>query len=333
LNNKIKLTISIPIYKRPEFLKRALRSISNNINQKNYNFEIKIYLIDDSCTNINEEVVNNFIEENTTIDVKYIKNDKNVGIDKNICNSLFLPESDYIWLMGEDDLIVENSFQILDKYLKNDFDFIAVNYATVDNNYNVIRKSNFPYETSIPFTEYNIIDLLDFLNNYFIYIGFIGSCIYKKSIINNQHYKNYIGSYFSHLSPFLLKRENWKICIISNPLVCNRAEDFSSFSWKDDAFDVMFGMVELVKNPNTNLNNEFKRKLEIKLTEFQEIYKFKRLVSLRAEGILNKIIFYKYYFPLYKKNIFKTFYVFIISNLPIAPLKLIKKQFKKNKSK
>jgi hypothetical protein len=329
LNHRVKLSIAIPIYKRPELLEKSLDSISIGLQSTSYNFDIDIFLIDDSCSDINSYVVNKFIANNNDTQITFVKNVINVGIDENICNALFLPNSDYVWLMGEDDLIHKNSFEILDKYLNNDYDFIAVNYATVNNNYNIMRESNFPNSNNIDLSYNHTVDLSTFLSNYFIYIGFIGSCIYKKSVINKEHYLKYLGSYFSHLSPFLIKRESWKIGVVNDILVYNRAEDFSSFTWKENAFDVMFGMVNLVSNPYTNISSDLKKTLLLSLIEFQEIYKFKRLLSLRAENIFTFKVFKKYYLKDIKINFFNTLNAFVISILPTSPLRLIKNIYKK----
>lgn len=326
--NKLKLTIAIPIYKRPELLQKTLQSIALNIEVHQFSFDIGILLIDDSCSDINESVVSQFVKQNQNIELKYIKNSFNVGIDRNIGNALFLPESDFIWLMGEDDLIVNNAFFILDKYINENVDFLAVNYATVDNNYNTIRESNFP-SLKLDKTNTNKIDINTFLKNYFIFTGFIGSCIFRKSIINQDHYQKYFGSFFSHLSPFLLKREKWDIVIINEVLVKNRAENFSSFTWKKDAFDVMFGMVNLVKNQNTNISKDIIKDLELKLIEFQEIYKIKRLLSLRAEGVFNLKLFCEYYIFNFKNYFLKTVMAFLISIFPVLPLSILKTRIKK----
>lgn len=328
MNKKLKLTIAIPIYKRPILLQKTLESIALNIEAHQFSFDIKIFLFDDSCSSINDSVVTWFIKKNLNVELVHIKNTNNVGIDKNICNALFIPESDFIWLMGEDDLIVNNAFLILDKYLNENVDFFAINYATVDNNYNTIRESNFP-TLELDVTNTKKIDLNLFLKNYFIFTGFIGSCIYKKSIIDQNHYQKYLGSYFSHLSPFLLKREEWNIVIINEVLVKNRAENFSSFTWKKDALEVMFGMVNLVKNQNTNISKILLKDLELKLIEFQEIYKFKRLLSLRAEGIFNLKLFCKYYIPNFKNYFSKTIIAFLISIFPVSPLSILKTKIKK----
>lgn len=330
MKNRLKLTIAIPIFNRPEYLEKALDSITIGLRNKSYTFDIGILIIDDSCSNINDYVVNKFIDENKNTKISFVKNDINVGIDQNICNAIFFPDSDYVWLMGEDDLIDKKSFEVLDNYIYKDYDFIAVNYATVNNNYIIIRDSNFPNSSSINFLDKNTVDLSTFLSKYFIYIGFIGSCIYKKSLINKNHYSKYLGSYFSHLSPFLMKRDSWNIGIINETLVYNRAEDFSSFTWKENAFDVMFGMINLVSNPNTEISIELKKSLMLRLVEFQEIYKIKRLLSLRAEKIFSFKVLKKYYFNDIHKNLFKILIATVISLLPTRPLRFLKYLYKKN---
>lgn len=326
-NGKLKLAISIPIYKRPELLEKSLKSISDAYYNGKYKFQFEIIIIDDSCTSINEDVIQRFVEFHKDFNISYVKNEFNIGIDRNIEKSLFLPETDYIWLLGEDDLIDKNAFLILDEILNINYDFIAVNYATVDNNYKILRNSNFPKDDTLNTTlSYDL-----FLTKYFTLVGFIGACIYKKSILYNEHYKSYLGSYFSHLSPFLINKENWNIGKVDNILVYNRAENFSSFSWRDQAFDVMFGMVNLTLNRNTSIGELSNKLLRKKLITFQEIYSLKRLFSLRAEGILNFNVYKKYYKAYFIEFPIKSVFVLLISIFPISPLKFLKNNLNNSK--
>ena len=63
----------------------------------------------------NKKYSNKFENENV---IKFNKNNENIGGCLNILKSVSLSSSKYVWVVGDDDLILPNAFRILDELLK-----------------------------------------------------------------------------------------------------------------------------------------------------------------------------------------------------------------------
>ena len=110
------LTIAIPIWRRPNLLDATLNSIFKQ------NKICNVLLIDDSVSNINSSVIKKYkiLSKKKNINFSVIYNKKNIGIDENIKKCINSVKTKYIWLLGEDDLLINGSLNMLDKIsLKN----------------------------------------------------------------------------------------------------------------------------------------------------------------------------------------------------------------------
>ena len=51
--------------------------------------------------------------------IKYINNKKNIGSARNIIKSVAISNSKFAWILGDDDMVMPNSFKILNKVINN----------------------------------------------------------------------------------------------------------------------------------------------------------------------------------------------------------------------
>ena len=104
------LTISIPIYNRAKYLERMLERF---MLEKSL-FEDTIHLfISDNCSQDDlESICQKY--QNSGLRLEYNRNERNLGMDGNfeICISKGL-ESDYLWVLGSDDIPTEGIFDII----------------------------------------------------------------------------------------------------------------------------------------------------------------------------------------------------------------------------
>lgn len=120
----MKISICIPTYNRAEHLKNCLNSIFSCRNFSNHIFEICIS--DNNSTDHTEEVVRN---AQRVLDVNYRKNLKNLGIPRNFIQVVSMATGDFIWLIGDDDLLLPHSIDAVSKLIEDhpDVDFFYVN--------------------------------------------------------------------------------------------------------------------------------------------------------------------------------------------------------------
>ena len=102
--SKALLSIGIPTYNRKKRLEKSIKTILN------YSNDILILIIDNASTDGTFAMMSQFKDNSNII---YIRNDKNIGYEKNINKVIFESKqySDYTLYLGDDDLLEEKFFK------------------------------------------------------------------------------------------------------------------------------------------------------------------------------------------------------------------------------
>lgn len=104
----MKLSICIPTYNRAKHLANCLHSISQIKNSSGLETEI---CISDNCSSDNtQEIVS---DAPKTLKIKYHRNLRNLGIPANFLNVVDMASGEFVWLIGDDDLLTQHSFDKL----------------------------------------------------------------------------------------------------------------------------------------------------------------------------------------------------------------------------
>lgn len=101
MNNPI-VSICIPAYNRPEYLRMAIKSV---LNQSFYNFEL---IISDDCSPIN---LNLIVSEFRDDRIKYFRQKNNLGFINNWNFCLDKCSGEFIKIMGDDDILLDNCIE------------------------------------------------------------------------------------------------------------------------------------------------------------------------------------------------------------------------------
>ena len=115
------LSICIPTYNRPESLLNCLNSLAK---QKNKDFEV---CISDNCSKKN---IKNLIKPfGKKLKIVYNRNKKNLGFALNVLKVSSMARGEFIWFLGDDDLLTNNSVKYLTNKIKKsqDIDFFWIN--------------------------------------------------------------------------------------------------------------------------------------------------------------------------------------------------------------
>ena len=145
-NNRIKLSICIPTYNRPKHLENCLNSIY--ISKKNCNSpNLEICISDNGSKHDIRKIVNKFSNK---LDIKFHRFKRNLGITPNFLKVVDMASGEFVWTIGNDDLIFPHSlskiFSLLKKFNKTDYFFI--------NSCNL--SSSFLEKFKHPFSTYNL---------------------------------------------------------------------------------------------------------------------------------------------------------------------------------
>ena len=118
------LSICIPNFNRSNCLSNCLNSIY--ISKKNSNLSFEVCISDNGSEDNVEKVIENY---NESLDIKFKKNYKNSGLGKNILNVVSMAQGDYVWLLGNDDLILPNTLKKIEKLINENksIDFFFIN--------------------------------------------------------------------------------------------------------------------------------------------------------------------------------------------------------------
>ena len=115
------LSICIPTYNRPESLDNCLNSLAK---QKEKNFEV---CISDNCSKADIKKIIKSYKKN--LKIKFNRNNKNLGFALNLLKVSSMAKGEYIWFIGDDDLLVPGAIKYLLRLIKRNssFDFFWVN--------------------------------------------------------------------------------------------------------------------------------------------------------------------------------------------------------------
>lgn len=106
---KPKLSICIPTYNRVEFLEKAVNSIVSQITEDKR--ELVEIVVSDNSTNDETKAAIDKIKGATRATINYFRNKTNVGADRNILLVVERAQGQYVWLLGDDDLLVADALR------------------------------------------------------------------------------------------------------------------------------------------------------------------------------------------------------------------------------
>ena len=164
-NNKIKLSICIPTYNRGDCLNNCLNSIL--VAKENYDFNFEV-CVSDNCSEKNiESIIKKY---QASLKIKFNQNDSNLGLGVNILKAVSLASGEFVWILGNDDLLLPFTFKYIDILFnkKQIIDFYYINSFHLDSSF--VLKGKQPFNTkNLPkkmkkFSSYPNSFYTDFLN-------------------------------------------------------------------------------------------------------------------------------------------------------------------------
>tara|TARA_Y100000590_G_scaffold438567_1_gene561536 strand:- start:11567 stop:12589 length:1023 start_codon:yes stop_codon:yes gene_type:complete len=136
------LSICIPTYNRPNQLPNCLNSIYLAKKNSSLNFEVCI-----SDNGSNYDVTKIVKEYENKLNIKLNKNKTNLGYQPNLLKVISIASGEYVWAIGDDDFLTQDSLQKVEKLLNEnrDVDFFYINSYLLD--YSYLDKFEKPFDT------------------------------------------------------------------------------------------------------------------------------------------------------------------------------------------
>lgn len=100
------LTIVIPTYERPEALARTVRSLLPQLHT-----DCRLIIIDNCSPTPAHDVLAPHLQAGMPVEIR--RNPVNIGGNANICRCLEVSESDWTWVVGDDDVIVDGAVRLV----------------------------------------------------------------------------------------------------------------------------------------------------------------------------------------------------------------------------
>ncbi len=107
-----KLSICVPTFNRCQHLVNCLNSITANTNFQKKDIQI---CVSDNCSTDATEAVVQSAQEIT--DIVYRKNENNIGLARNFLEVVNMADGEYVWLIGDDDLLLPTALEELIKII------------------------------------------------------------------------------------------------------------------------------------------------------------------------------------------------------------------------
>ena len=129
IENNLYFSIIVPVYNTEIYLRRCLDSLVN----QTFN-DIEIIIVDDYSYGNCYEIVKEYQKNNLNKNIKYIRNDENIGRAWSRLNGLSYSSGKYIHFVDSDDWVGKDCYQKISKYLAGKFDAIYFNGSYANDN-------------------------------------------------------------------------------------------------------------------------------------------------------------------------------------------------------
>jgi abequosyltransferase len=209
------LTIAIPTYNRAAFLALCLKRISEELDSLNADQRrlVKVYVSNNASTDHTDQVVSQYRQMKAEA-FEVVCNRENIGADRNITQCYASATTPYVWVLGDDDVILPGKLKIvLDVLAKQEIDILYVNgYAYSDSYLDEPRRGRGKSGVA----EYS--SALDFVKHTHIMLTFITALIVRSGVNFTSVNQAVIeGSNLMQMSwVFQLVRDGKKFAIIKD---------------------------------------------------------------------------------------------------------------------
>lgn len=249
-----KLAISIPNYDRIDSLRELLLKIVAEIRKGNLFNSVQICVSDDGSRQDPTAIVTNVIQNNADIDILYHRKKKNQGMSRNFLDSALMGDAEFCWIIGNDDILEDNSLAFLIEYLNTNpqMDFLVTPFDVYQNG--IYSNTIFPlndnhnrtYDTSYPEQQVSLFD--DIIHNSGVF-GFLSNVIFRRQIWvdRKSQFEAKMATLFIQMYinlSFLF--EGARYDYVNTKIIRNNADPYTNNSIERIA-GVLFGLDEIVE--------------------------------------------------------------------------------------
>lgn len=216
------LTIAIPTYNRAVYLRQSLEAL---LPQLGGHPEVELLISDNASPDSTLCVIQAFRERGLCLIHK--RNEVNIGADANFLQCYELARGEYVWIVGDDDIIAAGAVaQILDTLETRKYDLVGLgSYGFSGDSAPPPRKLRGKFVEFANGTDYAL--------RVYTGLAFItGNILRKERIESEPHaqFSDFIGTNLVHLSwTFTLLKKQPRCILLRDPLVAIRNENTGGY--------------------------------------------------------------------------------------------------------
>jgi abequosyltransferase len=213
------LTIAIPTYNRSGCLAHLLRILAPQLAGET---RVELLISDNATPDDTPDVVAAFLEKGVAL--TYSRNETNIGADANFIRCYELARGEYVWIFGDDDIIVPGGLkEILRSLETREFDLIYIHSKGFRDRYAPANIPKFSRRMKV-FSRPE-----DFALHAYTGLTFISGNIVRKSALEDlphPDFRKFIGTNLAQVSwTFSLLRENPRCAFLQDDLVAGRQDN------------------------------------------------------------------------------------------------------------
>jgi abequosyltransferase len=222
----IKLSICIATLNRGAFIGETLRSIAAQVREG-----VEIVVLDGASRDNTEQVVREL--QQTVPCLRYIRQDRNCGVDRDFNTVVELASGEYCWLMSDDDLLKPGAVQEVLRAIDCSYSLIIVNSEVKTFDFSrMLDPNRLRIDADRVYAEADFQRLFEETS---AYLSYIGAVVIKKDIWLAREKEPYFGSFFIHVGVIFQQRLPGKVLVIAPPLITIR---FGNAQWRPKEFEI-----------------------------------------------------------------------------------------------
>lgn len=231
------LALCIPNYNRLEELKRLICASAEQIMQNALEKEVEICISDDCSPENPTQLVQMLQEQYPQVMIRYSRNEQNRGMDYNFLQSVLIADSQYCWIIGNDDMPAEDGIGWLVNYLKEQKDSVDILLTPFDvyGSDNKLRTAIYPLGSSaVQIRRYDTGNekdyerfLLEVEHNSGLF-GFLSNTVFKRErwLRYQEQFRDKLGTIFIQMYMNIQTlQDGAKLEYVPNKIIKNYADD------------------------------------------------------------------------------------------------------------
>ncbi len=193
----VKISIGIPTYNGEKYLAQSIESVLTQL-LEDPGQQIEILVSDNTSTDETGAIAKRYVEKFPHI-VRYTCNSQNIGYDRNVDNLFKVAKGEYLWLLGDDDMLMPGAlqklFSVIARYSDIAIFCLSPSFLNIENE----KKTwNRQFETDILCNDGN-----EFLQRSLWSTSAVSSLCIRRMDWNAESLDRYIGSQWIHIGGML----------------------------------------------------------------------------------------------------------------------------------